>query len=527
MKRVIGAITLGVLGLALGVLTSVAKAEIPSTQTDFLDQTPVQITGFMWGSEVSPGNNKPFRVLRYIQIYNNSDKLINLSDWTIVVQPFSSTTGLPICEIKDCPHINLPDSSAGLLAPGRHSVIDDGETVSQAFSGLPLIETEEFVKSKMAVQFVLTSPGFQESILQIKPDFTPTQNNYYWQRGFSSTGSGYVGSFSVGSTSLDSLFNDKLYSAPAEAPLSIREIYPYSSDCAPNDTRVFCGDYIKVHVDKNVDASMFVVRTDSNSASRTSSNTFYLSDSMIKNGYITLTRDNNGRRIGLTNSGGHIWLEDIYGQKVYDSTMVNYPTAGNDKQGYSWAQVDSGNWQWSTTPSPDEPNIITAIPEKITVCPEGKYLNPETGRCRTLEEAVNALAACPEGQERNPATNRCRSKVSSASTLTPCGEGQERNPLTNRCRSIASAVAELLPCNEGYERNPATNRCRKITTASSSAGALAKKNSAPDQAAGAWDGWTWALVAVGATGAIGYGVYEWRDELRGAARKFVAKLGKK
>jgi hypothetical protein len=42
-----------------------------------------------------------------------------------------------------------------------------------------------------------------------------------------------------------------------------------------------------------------------------------------------------------------------------------------------------------------------------TVCPEGKVLNPETGRCKK-EETESGLAECVEGYERNPETNRCR-----------------------------------------------------------------------------------------------------------------------
>lgn len=526
MKRVIALITICGLFLVSNVLTSVASAGVSTTETEFLDQNPVVITGFMWGSETSPNSGEAFRVLRYIQLYNNSSKPIDLSAWSVAVQPFNTSTGMPVCEVQDCPHVTLPSAYDGLLAPGKHIVIDDGDTVNRAFKGLPLIETEEFVKSKLSVQLRLSSAGFQESIVQVKPDFTPTSADYYWQRNLGATGSSYVSGFSVDTVLSQALFNDRLYLAPTEAPFSVVEIYPYSLSCSPAQTEYSCGDYIKLHVDKNVDLAAYVVRTDSSSESRTAANTLYLAENVVKNGYITIMRDSSGKRLNLTNSGGHVWLEDIYGQKLYSETMVNYPAATGGKQGYSWARTDSNQWQWSTSLSPEGPNTITPIIEELKVCPDGKYLNPDTGRCRTIEEAVNALAACPEGQERNPLTNRCRSKASATSTLKPCGEGQERNPLTNRCRSIASAVAELLPCDEGYERNPLTNRCRKVVSASALPGSL-KDTKSITETPGVWSGWTWALVAVGATGAIGYGVYEWRTELRDVARKFVAKLGNK
>ena len=117
-------------------------------------------------------------------------------------------------------------------------------------------------------------------------------------------------------------------------------------------------------------------------------------------------------------------------------------------RGMAYARTGKG-WVWTTTPQPDRANLITLPVVSVIECPAGKYRNPDTGRCRTVEEAVNELATCPEGQARSTETNRCRSLATLAkATLTACGEGQERNPLTGRCRSIASAVAELLPCDE-------------------------------------------------------------------------------
>lgn len=115
--------------------------------------------------------------------------------------------------------------------------------------------------------------------------------------------------------------------------------------------------------------------------------------------------------------------------------------------------------------------------------------------------------------------------TTATATLAACSEGQERNPATNRCRSIASAVAELMPCDEGYERNPATNRCRKVAGVSTAA---ATSNELVESAKGStWNVWTWSLVAVAATGAIGYGVYEWRHELSGFGQAIATKFGRK
>ncbi|NTW61457.1 lamin tail domain-containing protein [Candidatus Saccharibacteria bacterium] len=51
----------------------------------------------------------------------------------------------------------------------------------------------------------------------------------------------------------------------------------------------------------------------------------------------------------------------------------------------------------------------------------------------------------------------------SVSNLKPCAEGEERNPLTNRCRAISS-VSGLVPCKAGQYRSEETNRCRNIVS---------------------------------------------------------------
>lgn len=502
---------------------------IESVPTDFSDAAPLQITGFMWGSEVD-SSTKAFRVLRYVQLYNSSSKPVDLGSWKLTVQGYNATTGLAACELALCPQIDLPGSNEyGYLAPDSHVVIGDPDIVGGAVTDIPHIELEEFVKSKLAVQLVLSSSGYQDTAIQVKPDTALTPHDYFWQRNFSTTGSGYLSTFSYAAFRPESLFNDPLYTVEDTAGLSIVEIYPYNRlECAPLETAYECGDYIKIHVDKDVqNLSSYVVRTDSSSSSRTTSNTFHLSDEMVNDdGYITLQLDDTGKRVALTNSGGYVWIEDMYGLTIYDKTMTQYASAGSREQGFSWVIGSDRKGQWSITPQPYSANLITAPVEEVTTCPTGKYLNPDTGRCRTLEEAVNALAACPEGQERNPTTNRCRAKVTASSaSLTPCGEGQERNPATNRCRSIASAVAELIPCDEGYERNPATNRCRKVAGVSTAAAAGSAK--LVESAEGGWNMWTWSLVAVAVSGVVGYGIYEWRHELTGFGRRITAKLGKK
>lgn len=252
----------------------------------------------------------------------------------------------------------------------------------------------------------------------------------------------------------------------------------------------------------------YVLRTDSSSASRTSANTITLTGTLAPGEVVPVYLTDSGSKLSLTNSGGYVWIEDAWGFTHYEGTMRRYESAGTSLQGYAYALGADNEWAWTSTPQPTSNNTIT-LPEAAP-CPDGKYRSPETNRCRTLEDALNALTACEEGYERNPTTNRCRKVASaSASTLTPCKEGQERNPATNRCRSIASAVAELLPCDEGYERNPATNRCRKIRDTS----VLGAKYPVQPYDQGTNATATWWVVGGIAALALGYAGWEWRREI--------------
>lgn len=321
----------------------------------------------------------------------------------------------------------------------------------------------------------------------------------------------------------DVFYDDGFYIVPSyPAGLRIIEIYPYSSNCSPFDTSILCGDYIKIandSPDTAINLDDYVLRTDSSSTNRTNANTFTLSGTLQPGQVLPIYMTDTGTRISLTNSGGYVWFEDITGMAVYKNTVTEYASAGSSLQGHAYALATNGTWQWTSTPMPNEDNKITAV---VQACAEGKYFNPDTGRCRTLEDALTALTPCAAGYERNVQTNRCR-KVAATSELTPCKEGQVRNPATNRCRSQTSAEAGLTPCKEGYERNPATNRCRKAAVAGAATNYPVEPYSESDSSSAAtW----WAIGAVAAI-ALGYGVWEWRQELASFGTGITARLRRK
>lgn len=517
------------------------QAPIPTSETHFLATPKLLVSAYGW--EYTPTHKNADGVvipeqrwLSYIQLYNNTAVPVDLGQWSLKVEPLDSE-GVPSCgSAAGCPEIVLPSAqSAGYIAPRQHSVLATEGSVAGAAVVFQDIQLPVYQKSTtpwFRLALYNTGGGYHVSEVVGKLDTrTDPVNEYaYWQRNFSSTGQGYLESFSATSEPPDTLFNDPPYTIPDTPSISVVEISAYAKDdCGPTQDVPECHDYVKLHITGDYTAlKNYTLRTDSGSSARTTGNTFWLGGlTPTTDGYITVTRTDASDWISLTNSGGHVWLEDTFGMQRYDETLVAYPAFGSAEQGFSRAFSDTG-WTWTTTPRPNAPNLITPVPpEPTTVCAAGKYLNPDTGRCRTVEEAINTLAACSEGEYRNPETNRCRKiAASSATILVPCGEGQERNPLTNRCRNISSALAELLPCDEGYERNPTTNRCRKVLSATTPV-AQASSATHGKQAEGAGNSLLgWVAVGTAAVGALGYAVYEWRKEIGAAWRRVGAKMGR-
>lgn len=463
-------------------------------KTEFADTAPLMLTAYQTAGAATS--------LAALEFFNAGDQPIAMSDWRIEVATKSGSRQA----------IVLSTEHKGFLLPKEHIT---AAVKQQATYELESAKQESPIVA-VDISYALPDMAYRPATAVIKDTSDVPFFRTYTTTGYSSAAQPFA------ATPSRSFYDDGLYEPPVmPAGLTIVEVYPYASDCAPDDASVLCGDYIKLQNNSEnvVPLDDLVVRTDSSSSMRTASNTFMLSGNIQPHGIVTVAKTDGGSSISLTNSGGYVWLEDAWGMVRYDGMMTKYEPAGVGQQGFAYA-LGSGNiWQWTTTPQPLGTNIITApiiAAKVVTECPEGKYRNPDTGRCRTLEEAVNAISVCDEGYERNPVTNRCR-KIQAATTavLTPCLEGQERNPMTNRCRSIASAVAELLPCEDGQERSPETHRCRK-----------AAQNGIPkaefpvqpvQQARQDMAGWL-ALGGVVAV-AAGYGAWEWRSEIKNAGKR--------
>lgn len=160
-----------------------------------------------------------------------------------------------------------------------------------------------------------------------------------------------------------------------------------------------------------------------------------------------------------------------------------------------------------------EPISDSGSESATKTCPEGKFLNPKTNRCKNIQTIsegttgktittydtttgeATTMKICNDGYYLNTETNRCNkvkdtttsstsksssSSSSSSTTTKTCPEGKFLNPKTNRCKNIQTvsesttgktvttydpetgeATTEKI-CNEGYELNPDTNRCNKV-----------------------------------------------------------------
>ncbi len=199
-------------------------------------------------------------------------------------------------------------------------------------------------------------------------------------------------------------------------------------------------------------------------------------------------------KFNLVNTAGRVALAGNDGVMV--SQADAYANPGDDE---SWALIN-GTWQYTDQPTPGGANVASIYADEEvtplsspTPCPEGKYRNPLTGRCRNIE--------------------------SDASVLVSCDEGHYRNPETGRCRNISTASTELSPCKEGQERSLETNRCRNVTSSMPAAGFAVEP---VKQDAKAFIGW-WALGIV-TLFALGYGAWEWRHEILAHTRKIGASI---
>lgn len=468
IKMAITAITL----FLFQILTPVAGAlpVVPPPNTQPKTDSPIIITGYAFsGTRLS-----------YVQLFNTSNNVVDVNDWKVEYSISSLAEPVEIGDLE------------GKLKPGGYIVLGE-KTSLPAADFTYILQTSSIVGNVTSIKLVAPEL-YLDATVAVKVD--PATN--YWRRNISTSTGNYLSTFT--SFTPDSnfvLYGKGFYDFPKTTALQFAEILANPRNCSPLEQTADCFDFVKLHnpTTTPIDLSQFRLRIGYQGQTATSSNTFTLAGIVPAGGYFSLQRSSDNRPISLTNSGGFLWLEDTYGLKIYNSTVIEYPDASSDtKKGQAWAyDVSDGTWKWTLQPTyGDGPSVFVSaiVKPKVT--------------------ASAAPTPCKEGQYRSEETNRCRSLASTVNAIVPCDDDQERNPETNRCRKIAStASSELTPCKEGQERNPETNRCRNATATSPPDTAFKAESVA--ETGKAFAGW-WALGGIGSL-ALGYGAWEWRREV--------------
>lgn len=419
--------------------------------------------------------------LDYVELYNSASTAIDMRGWTLrygsdLTDNFCESTVDQVLLAKDYGLVADPTvvTSAAQIVP-LACACTGGVTVVGLFDAADTLQQE-----------IMIGPSDQGAWVRLSQG--GTYDSRELNKTFRMWGTGSASSYHAAAQ----IWTGGWYVPPASLPeVWVVEILPRPRGCSPTEVSLTCSDYVKLWIGAGVveqDLVAFALRTDSGGLSRTSSNGVDLANFPIADpGYMTVP-------VALSNDGGYVWLDDVFGAQTYAGTVVQYPSAeATAQEGAAWAldPVD-GSWKWTSAPQPDAPNYFPP-PEPVPV----------------KVAASSTLTPCREGQERSPATNRCRSIVDAIAQLVPCREGQERNPDTNRCRSVLAASSELVPCATGQERNPETNRCRKIVLSDDD---IPLVSDVPSESRASRTGWIVAGVAV--VGAGAYALYEWRDDLR-------------
>lgn len=469
----------------------VAEALSVTPEPVDLPDSPIMIVGYQ-NTVNTPG---------FVQLYNNSSSIVSMHGWKL---EYSTAT------------VTMPIELRGWMLPHELGVVsqDDFASNSDSVFTLPTDIPHDVMTSLRLIPPSGFVPYTVSGVLTTSNRYELSKSdagNYTKSSKFEVVLEGAV------------LHGGGLYNYPEDSPLRIVEILANPRDCGPLENTADCYEFVKLYnpTDQIVDMSQYRLRLGYVNQTSGIANTVLLHDGIGARSYYAVAMRSDGRPLEITASGGNVWLEDAKGLTVYDETVVSYKDIGeSDHKGQSWALSGNG-WQWAVA-SPNSANNFaipkiesTATTSTLKPCRSDQYRSTETNRCRTI--STTTQKACRADQYRSPETNRCRNLASAASTLKPCAIDQVRSSETNRCRKVGTAANQLTPCKESQERNPETNRCRNVVGAVPSAAFGVEEVADTGKAFMGW----WALGGIGLL-AVGYGVWEWRYEIRSAITKVIA-----
>lgn len=308
-----------------------------------------------------------------------------------------------------------------------------------------------------------------------------------------------------------------LHSDEDYPPIEISEILP-----DPDSSTEFYDEFIELY---NPDSSLVNL---TGYSLQVGTSSYVLSGIVIGSGeYLALPKSYDPTdlsklytNLNLTATNGSVSIMTPNGKSV---SRLNY---NGGKKGLSYAALSTGlKWTDNLTPggrnAEPSPESVANVGSANTLkpCRPDQFRNPETNRCKLKSSANSSLQPCAANQYRSPETNRCRLSSTAGTSLKPCASEQYRNPETNRCRKVDSVGSSLKACAPNQERNPDTNRCRlkQSQTSASAANSGVKSNS--DSAK------TLPLIGIIGGGALMYGLYEWRYDIRNFFAKARGYLG--
>jgi len=486
-----------------------------------LQKSVFAINGSLFISEVKLGGAVSGQPTEFVELFNDTDNQIDLSEYMLEYAKSTSTLTTENCTGE--PWDSFDQTSAVKIFTLNGIIQPRGRTVHQITlndgvdGSLRIIKTST-VDTPLSVVDLLGWGA--TSICQEAEAATMPPNGTSIKRLFSSDG------HPIDTDNNKNDFTQPVAPLPESDPPIIEETQPEETNtCSssivlsefltdPEGLEADGGEFIELYNSGATEASLLGCQL--NSSKINNLKIFSSEDKVSAGGYFVINLADK-----LTNSNGSITFITNTNEQV-----VNYSLL---KEGETFALIDN-SWKITDVATPGTINKLVLLSEEevagtqnneagLAPCPEGKYRNTATNRCRNIELASSELEACDAGEYRSTETNRCRKVTLATASLLPCDIGEERNPATNRCRKISSITSDLKPCDEGSERNEETNRCRKIASIVGSNNQQLDSNE--DNGSSSVD---LRIILVVLALASGYGVYEYKTDIKNIYERVVNKL---
>lgn len=496
--------------------------------------SPIVITGYSFAAGK----------VRYVQIYNSSNNVVDLDEWSVSIEV--ATVRYEIAVLS------------GKILPGKYASIADLSVVPTAtHSILPSSWSDETQLSSISLTPRSDSNYLPEvttpTVTSSTPRVAGNPPTFYFARNVSASTGNYLSSYTAFIPSNNFVVtSDPIYIPPVTSGISIVEVFADSAACAPFERMPTCVDYVKIYNEtvSSVDLSQYRIRTGSYGQTSTGSNTVRMHGALGAGQYAVV-------ETSLSASGSWVWLEDAFGLVAYEQTVVGYPSnAGHDLKAWSYdSQV--GTWRWTAYITPQnvpndfgpvmpvnnchglqvseiaanvdeadqfveihntldeavdatgcmiqtnrsavrhylmqgvvEPGAQTVIYIKdtdllVTKTTKGiVYLLSSDGQSEVHSVGYDSLAA-------NTSWIKTQSGWAQTFLITPggnnqvqelesCSSGYVRNPESGLCNKLRLTTQELADCGEGKYRSLETNRCRMTEESSNLASCPVNQTRNPD-----------------------------------------------